>query len=154
MRANILIVDEFVRTEKEVISRVFVPFLTDVRKPRYIDLTNEERAKIPDEPNKQLYLSSIRGADEWSYKYYQEYLDYMAHDDMRYTTVVLPYQFGLKNGFINRDIVEQQFKEGKENIDMLRAAIQYCLCIVICKENLSNCLKLLKCIILQRRSKG
>lgn len=121
VRANILIVDEFVRTEKEVISRVFVPFLTDVRKPRYIDLTNEERAKIPDEPNKQLYLSSIRGADEWSYKYYQEYLDYMAHDDMRYTTVVLPYQFGLKNGFINRDIVEQQFKEGKENIDMLRA---------------------------------
>lgn len=121
VRSNILIVDEFVRTEKEIIQRVFVPFLTDVRTPRYVDLTDEERAEIPIEPNKQLYLSSIRGADEWSYHYFEEYLDYMAHGDMRYTTVSLPYQFGLKNGFINRDIVEQQFKEGQENLDMLLA---------------------------------
>lgn len=121
VRSNILIVDEFVRTEKDVISRIFVPFLTDVRTPRYIDLSDEERAQIPEEPNRQLYLSSIRGADEWSYHYFEEYLDFMAHDDMRYTTVVLPYQFGLKNGFINRDIVEQQFKENKENLDMLLA---------------------------------
>ena len=150
VRSNILIVDEFVRTEKEIIQRVFVPFLTDVRTPRYVDLTDEERAEIPIEPNKQLYLSSIRGADEWSYHYFEEYLDYMAHGDMRYTTVSLPYQFGLKNGFINRDIVEQQFKEGQENLDMLLAATIYCLCIVICKENPSNCSKLLKRNILQR----
>ena len=67
IRCNILIVDEFVRTDKEVIQRVFVPFLTSIRTPAYRDLTKEEREKIPDEANRQLYLSSIRGADEWSF---------------------------------------------------------------------------------------
>ena len=149
VRSNILIVDEFVRTEKDIIQRVFVPFLTDVRTPRYVDLTDEERAEIPIEPNKQLYLSSIRGADEWSYHYFEEYLDYMAHGDMRYTTVSLPYQFGLKNGFINRDIVEQQFKEGQENLDMLLAGTIYRLYMATYKENPFNCLKPLKIITLQ-----
>lgn len=45
----------------------------------------------------------------------------MSESDMRYTTVVLPYQFGMKHGFINRDIVEQQFKENTESLDMLLA---------------------------------
>lgn len=73
----------------------------------------------------------------------------MSQDDMRYTTVVLPYQFGMKNGFINRDIVEQQFKENSESLEMLLAVTRCRLYQEIGIENLSNCWKLLKIIILQ-----
>ena len=45
-RCNILIVDEFVRTDKEIIQRVFVPFLTSIRTPEYRDLTVKEREVI------------------------------------------------------------------------------------------------------------
>lgn len=51
-RCQILIVDEFVRTEKEVISRVFVPMLSSPRAPDYVDLTSKERQSLPEEPNR------------------------------------------------------------------------------------------------------
>lgn len=73
----------------------------------------------------------------------------MSESDMRYTTVVLPYQFGMKHGFINRDIVEQQFKENTESLDMLLAETIYRLHQEIGVENLSKCWKPLKIIILQ-----
>ena len=120
-RCNILIVDEFVRTEKEVITRVFVPFLTSPREPEYLELSKKEKENLPQEKNKQLYLSSIRGADEWSYEYFLMYLDYMSKSDLDYMTVALPYNFGVKNRYITRDTIEQSFKENPENIEMLTA---------------------------------
>lgn len=126
-----MIVDEFVRTEKEVIGRVFVPFLTSLRTPQYAQLTQAERNALPREQNKQLYLSSIRGADEWSYKELENYLRYMSQDDMRYMVHIAPYEYGVKNGFINQSVIEQSFKSNTENIDMVLAATQYCNYIVI-----------------------
>ena len=120
-RCNILIVDEFVRTDKEIIQRVFVPFLTSVRTPAYMDLSPKERSELPEEANKQLYLSSIRGADEWSYQYFLEYIKNMEQDNMSYMTVALPYQLGVKNRYISRDIVEQSFKDNPESRDILCA---------------------------------
>lgn len=124
MRCHVLIVDEFVRTEKEIITRVFVPFLTSPRLPEYKDLTRQERENVPEEPNRQLYLSSIRGADEWSYKYFETYLDEIEHGNKQYITVALPYNFGVKNKYISRDTVEQSFKENQESTEMLLA--EYC----------------------------
>lgn len=121
IRCHILIVDEFVRTEKDVVNRVFVPFLTSLRTPRYTQLTPAERAALPKEQNKQLYLSSIRGADEWSYKELESYLKYMSQDDMRYYVHIAPYEFGVKNGFINKSVIEQSFKSNTENLDMVMA---------------------------------
>lgn len=149
IRCHILIVDEFVRTEKDVVNRVFVPFLTSLRTPRYTQLTPAERAALPKEQNKQLYLSSIRGADEWSYKELESYLKYMSQDDMRYYVHIAPYEFGVKNGFINKSVIEQSFKSNTENLDMVMAATQYCLYTVMCIENYLNCLKPLKLSIPQ-----
>ena len=123
-RCQILIVDEFVRTEKEVISRVFVPMLSSPRAPDYIDLTSKERQALPEEPNRQLYLSSIRGADEWSYAYFLQYIDSMTNGDRQYITVALPYNLGVKNRYISRAIVEQSFKENQDSVDVLLA--EYC----------------------------
>ena len=126
IRCNILIVDEFVRTDKEVIQRVFVPFLTSIRTPAYRDLTKEEREKIPDEPNRQLYLSSIRGADEWSFAYFLEYLDTLLKGKDTHIAIALPYHFGVKNKFISKAIVEQSFKDNTESMSMVLAEF---LCI-------------------------
>ena len=48
-RANILIVDEFVRTERNVILRVFTPMLTSPRMPVYAELSKSERDKLSED---------------------------------------------------------------------------------------------------------
>lgn len=101
--------------------RVFVPMLTSPRTPVYYQLSKEEKENLPEEPNRQLYLSSIRGAEEWSYKYFETYIDEICKGNMSYTTIALPYNFGVKNKYISRDIVEQSFKENQESIDLLLA---------------------------------
>lgn len=121
IRASILIVDEFVRTEKDVINRVYVPFLTDERKPNYYDLTKEEYMAVPSEPNRQLYLSSIRRADEWSFHKFKDYVNFLINGDENYVPVSLPYNLGVKHGFISKRIVEQNFKESGESIELLMA---------------------------------
>lgn len=150
-RCNILIVDEFVRTEREVIIRVFVPFLTSPRTPEYSELTRTEREKIPIEQNRQLYLSSIRGADEWSYKYFETYIDEIEHGNTTYMTVALPYNFGVKNKYISKDTVEQSFKENQESTELLLA--EYCCKPERGNENsfykynsLSKCRNVYKCM--------
>lgn len=124
VRCNILIVDEFVRTDKDVISRVFIPMLSAPRVPDYNDLTSKEKLQVKEEPNRQLYLSSIRGADEWSYAYFLEYVNDMTDGDNIHITVALPYNLGVKNRYISRAIVEQSFKENQDSVEMLLA--EYC----------------------------
>lgn len=120
-RLNILIVDEYVRTDKNIINRVFVPMLTSPRKPPYKGLSYEERAKIKPERQRQLYLSSIRGADEWSYEEFEKYVDHMIDGDMDYITVALPYMYGVKAGYIDKKIVEQQFIDNQDSVEVLMA---------------------------------
>nr|DAE49268.1 MAG TPA: large terminase [Caudoviricetes sp.] len=122
IRTNILIVDEFVRTEKEVITRVFDPMLSDPRKPRYLDLTKEQKAEeYKHEELRKVYLSSIRRADEWSYKTFEDYVDWMTDGNRNYCTNVVSYVLGVKNGFISKKKVEDTFKSNLENMSILRA---------------------------------
>lgn len=123
LRCHILIVDEFVRTEKEVINRVFDPMLSDYRKPLYLNIKNKyEKLKLYEKEDlKKLLLSSIRRADEWSYKTLEEYIDNMTNDSKDYSAIVLPYQLGVKNGFISRKTVENAFKNNEENKEVLLA---------------------------------
>lgn len=116
-----LIVDEYVRTDKEVVDRVFKPMLTSPRHPPYRALSKAEREKIGEEPQRQLFLSSIRSADEWSYKEFEDYIDKMTDGNDLYFTIALPYQFGVKAGYISRQTVVQQFETAQGNIDLLKA---------------------------------
>lgn len=118
-----LIVDEYVRTDKEVVDRVFKPMLTSPRHPPYRALSKAEREKIGEEPQRQLFLSSIRSADEWSYKEFEDYIDKMTDGNDLYFTIALPYQFGVKAGYISRQTVVQQFETAQGNIDLLKAEI-------------------------------
>lgn len=120
-RGQMLIVDEYVRTDKEVVDRVFKPMLTSPRHPPYRALSKAEREKIGEEPQRQLFLSSIRSADEWSYKEFEDYIDKMTDGNDLYFTIALPYQFGVKAGYISRQTVVQQFETAQGNIDLLKA---------------------------------
>lgn len=123
-RLNILIVDEFVRTDKSVITRVYIPMLSDERRPEYRDLSFHERQSYYDshrEFNRQLFLSSVRSAEEWSYQRFEEYIDSIANGDERYMAISLPYHFGVMNGYISDNNIEQSFKENQDTVDMLVA---------------------------------
>ena len=146
IRTHILIVDEFVRTEKEVITRVFDPMLSDGRKPMYLDIKDkdEKLTYYEKEDLKKLYLSSIRRADEWSYKTLEDYIDYMTNGDKTYSAIVLPYQLGVKNGFIRKKKVEEVFKNNTENLDLVRAETAFCLYMVTYIANRFNCWELLR----------
>ena len=145
LRCHILIVDEFVRTEKEVITRVFDPMLSDGRKPMYLDIRDKDKKLelYEKEDLKKLYLSSIRRADEWSYNTLETYINNMTDGNNRYSAVVLPYQLGVKNGFIRRKNVEDAFKNNEENKELLLAEI-FCLYLVTSIANYFNCWKLLR----------
>ena len=145
LRCHILIVDEFVRTEKEVITRVFDPMLSDCRKPLYLDIKNkDEKLKLYEKEDlKKLLLSSIRRADEWSYATLEEYINNMTDGSKDYSAIVLPYQLGVKNGFISRKTVENAFKNNEENREVLLAEI-FCLYSVTSIANYFNCWKLLR----------
>ena len=122
IRCHVLIVDEFVRTEKEVITRVFDPMLSDTRKPRYLDLTPTQRMEAyKSETLRKLYLSSIRRADEWSYKTFEDYIDWMTNGNTDYCATVVSYVLGVKNGFISKKKVEDTFKSNLENMNILQA---------------------------------
>ena len=125
-----LIVDEYVRTDKEVVDRVFKPMLTSPRHPPYRALSKAEREKIGEEPQRQLFLSSIRSADEWSYKEFEDYIDKMTDGKLLVARPEIPWEdvIGMRNhiahGYfdIDGDIV---FDVVKNNLDDLQDAIQY-----------------------------
>lgn len=124
IRADILIIDEFVRTEKEIITRVFDPMLSDSRKPLYLDIkSKKEKIKYYEKEDlKKVYLSSIRRADEWSYKELENYIDLMTSGDETYGATVLPYQLGVKEGFISKKKVEDVFRSNMdESPEIIRA---------------------------------
>ena len=98
--------------------------LSDSRKPLYLDLkTMKEKKKYYDmEDLKKIYLSSIRRADEWSYKELENYIELMTSGDRTYGATILPYQLGVKNGFISKKKVEDVFRNNNdESPELIRA---------------------------------
>ena len=51
----------------------------------------------------------------------------MSQDDMRYYVHIAPYEFGVKNGFINKSVIELCFKCISEYVDMVMEASHYCI---------------------------
>ena len=120
-RLNIIIVDEFAQIkDNTLLNKVFIPMLSDGRAPAYIELSEEERL-LYEEPNRQLYLSSIRTEAEWSWEYFLTYIDFITKGNPEYGVLSLPYQFGVKAGYIQRRTVEQSFREAPDQKEFLKA---------------------------------
>lgn len=113
-RGNILFVDEFAQTDKNVIDTVLKKFLSAEREPEY--LHKPEYANYPKERNKQLYASSAWMKSHWSYEKLKVYVSQMCGAvDRKYFACCLPYQIAIKENLLSRGSVEDEMSEDDFN---------------------------------------
>lgn len=111
-RATLLLLDEFRMISKDVIDTILRKFLTLRRMPRYSALSKEERkAEYNKEKNKTMYLSSAYWADHWSYAKCNDAYDAMEDSVTRSFVCSLPYHLSIKEGLLDRDLVEAEVRE-------------------------------------------
>jgi hypothetical protein len=118
-RANVLVCDEFILMDKDVITKVLRKFLTSRRQPGYLKY---DKYKGMQEPNTEIYLSSIGMKSEWSYDKFLSFKEAMVHGK-KYFTCGFPYQLGVKHGIIDRQRIideteEDDFDETAFNMEM------------------------------------
>lgn len=115
-RANVLILDEFRMINKDVINLILRKFLTQRRMPEYNELTKDERnEEYSKEKNKTVYLSSAYFVDHWSYMKCQDICRAMLDDTKKQFVCGIPYQLGIKEGLIDRDVIEDEMSESDFN---------------------------------------
>lgn len=111
-RATLLLIDEFRMVSKDIIDTILRKFLTLRRMPKYSALTKDERnAEYDKEKNKTMYLSSAYWADHWSYTKCHDVYSIMMNDMSKGFVCSLPYHLSLKEGLLDRDLVESEVRE-------------------------------------------
>ena len=111
-RATLLLIDEFRMVSKDIIDTILRKFLTLRRMPKYSALTKEERnLEYDKEKNKTMYLSSAYWADHWSYAKCHDVYRVMEEDMTKGFVCSLPYHLSLKEGLLDRDLVESEVRE-------------------------------------------
>ena len=120
-RANILVIDEFVKVDPDVITDVLKPFLTAPRQPEY--LNNPKYSHLL-EDNKELYMSSAFYQSHWSFKQFQTFFANMFDEDMKYFVCDLPYQLPIREGLLKRSTVKNDMSEA--TFDEVKFQMEYC----------------------------
>lgn len=109
-RANIIFIDEFIKTDEKIIVDVLQKFLTAPRHPKFMDLP--EYKDYPVERNKEIYASSAGLKSHWSFKKLKAYVSQMVlRPDRKYFACTLPYQIAIKEGLLSREQVEDKMSE-------------------------------------------
>lgn len=149
-RGNILIIDEYAMIkDKKILINTLQPMLSAPRTPPYRNLTTAQRAE-QQEANREYYLSSIRSEAEWSWESFVDYFNHMTDGDKDYGVLSLPYQIGVKGGYILKSRVEKAFKDSPQFIEILKA-VSILPMFVKSIANFFNCWKPLKTIKLQHK---
>ena len=120
-RANILVVDEYVKVDPVIINEVLKPFLTTPRQPEY--LNNPKYAHLL-EDNKELYMSSAFYQSHWSFKLFQTFFANMFDETKRYFVCDLPYQLPIREGLLKKSKVENDMSEA--TFDDIKFLMEYC----------------------------
>ena len=111
-RANLLLLDEFRMIPKDVIDTILRKFLTQRRMPKYSAITKEQRlAEYKKEKNKTIYLSSAFLTDHWSYLKCTDTFRMMLDDSKQQFVCGFPYQLSLREGIIDRTVIEDEMCE-------------------------------------------
>ena len=111
-RATLLVLDEFRMVSKDIIDTILRKFLTLRRMPKYASLSKEDRkAEYDKEKSKMMFLSSAYWADHWSYSKCNDNYETMIEDVSRGFVCSLPYHLSLKEGLLDRDLVESEVRE-------------------------------------------
>lgn len=107
LRANLLIVDEFVKVDKDILDLVIHPFLSGSRQPNYL---NKPQYKDLQEPNEEIYMSSAWFKDSWAYKKAQGYVQNLLTSD-EYFICGTPYQVPILEGQFRKQAIQNEMSE-------------------------------------------
>lgn len=122
-RAHVLIIDEFRMVKKDVIDTILKKFLSNPRRPKYMDKPEYKHRKDLEEPLKTMYLSSAYYKDHWSYTRAQDSCRFMLDENRKEFVCGFPYQLALKEGLLSEervieDMTESDFSEIKWSMEM------------------------------------
>ncbi|CAA4030292.1 phage protein [Staphylococcus aureus] len=96
-RANLLLVDEFVKVDEDLIDTVFKKMLTSQREPAF--LHKAKYKNYPREENTQMYLSSAWMKSHWAYdsmrSFTKQMLKKKSEDDLKSFVCHIPYYTGV-----------------------------------------------------------
>lgn len=120
-RANILVIDEFVKVDPVIITDVLKPFLTTPRQPEY--LNNPKYADLV-EDNKEVYMSSAFYQSHWSFNLFQTFFANMFDKKMKYFVCDLPYQLPIRENLLKKTKVENDMSEA--TFDEVKFLMEYC----------------------------
>ena len=120
-RANILVVDEYVKVDPTIITDVLKPFLTTPRQPEY--LNNPKYAHLS-EDNKELYMSSAFYQSHWSFKQFQTFFANMFDETKKYFVCDLPYQLPIRENLLKRSKIKNDMSEA--TFDEVKFQMEYC----------------------------
>lgn len=126
-RANLVVIDEYVWTDKDIIDNVITNFLGDPRKPEY--LKNPKYFGKPEyeflkEPDTEIYLSSAGHKSSWAYQRFEDYAKKMIKGDKDFFVCDIPYQTAVKQGLRSYDFYAKQMR--KEGFDKQKGDAEYC----------------------------
>lgn len=105
---NIIIVDEYVKTDKRIIESVIREFLKAPRNPSY--LSKPEYAHLQ-ERNKEIYMSSAWLKSSWGYTKFLAYFKNFLNPNQKYFLCGLPYQISIFEGLLMKDEVADRMSE-------------------------------------------
>ena len=107
-RANIIIVDEYVKTDKRIIDTVIKEFLKAPRAPGYLKYSQYKHMQ---ERNKEIYMSSAWLKSSWGFEKFKAYFKNFLDPRRKYFICGLPYQISISEGLLMREQVEDQMSE-------------------------------------------
>ena len=105
---NIIIVDEYVKTDKRIIDSVIREFLKAPRDPAYL---NKPQYKHMQERNKEIYMSSAWLKSSWGYDKFLAYFKNFINPNQKYFLCGLPYQISILEGLLMKDEVQDRMSE-------------------------------------------
>lgn len=113
IRANLLLVDEFVKVDADIINTVFKKMLTSQREPKF--LQKQEYREYPREENMQMYLSSAFMKSHWSYtttlNYTKRMLKKKAKDALQTFVCHIPYYTGIQEKLYSHKQMKEEAKQ-------------------------------------------
>lgn len=122
-RCNIVIVDEREIVDKEVIDKVFIPFLTAIRHPLYLNKPEFKHLEYL-ETNHFIEMSSIGSTTSSMYKEFLQYIDFISRGIDKYAVFCIPYQMALRSGVVNKSIIEKMVREATTSVEAFRQEME------------------------------
>lgn len=125
LRANLLLVDEFVKVDLDVIDSVFRKMLSSQREPKFY--SKPEYANYPREENMEMYLSSAWMKSHWGYNMMKSFTKQMlinkAKGSLQYFVCHIPYYTTIKEKLLSQkkmisDAQQENFNEMKLAVEM------------------------------------